>query len=115
MPATALKSDRLDRTLLALADPTRRRLVERLTRRPQRPTDLTVGLPMSRPAVSKHLRVLRHAGLVKAVPQGREILYQLADDPRGLEEARAYFEKVSRGWDVALAAFKRFAESEEDA
>ena len=115
MPATVRQPGRLDRTLLALSDPTRRRLVERLTRKPQRPTDLTRGLPMSRPAVSRHLRVLRNAGLVKAAPQGREMLYQLADDPRGLEEARAYFERVSRGWDVALAAFKRFAEMEEKA
>ena len=105
----------LERTLLALADPTRRHLVERLTRCPQRPTDLMHGLPMSRPAVSRHLRVLRHAGLVKAVPRGREILYQLADNPRGLAEARTYFEHVSHGWDVALAAFKRFAESEDEA
>jgi DNA-binding transcriptional ArsR family regulator len=115
MAALARKTGPLDRTLLALADPTRRRLVDRLGRRPQRPTDLGRGLPMTRPAVSKHLRVLRRAGLVTAVRQGREVLYQRAQDPRGIEEARAYFDRVSRGWDQALQAFKRFAETEDDA
>jgi DNA-binding transcriptional ArsR family regulator len=113
MPDAARTQGQLDRTLLALSDPTRRRLVERLGRRPQRPTDLGRGLPISRPAISRHLRVLRNAGLVSAVPQGREILYQLAERARGIEEARAYFERVSRGWDQALSAFKRYAESEE--
>ena len=113
MPATARRQSLLDSTLLALADPTRRRLVERLGRRPQRPTDLGRGLPITRPAVSRHLRVLRNAGLVEAVPQGREILYQLAENARGIEQARAYFERVSRGWGQALLAFKIFAESED--
>jgi DNA-binding transcriptional ArsR family regulator len=113
MPANASSQSRLDQTLLALSDPTRRRLVERLGRRPQRPTDLGRGLPMTRPAVSRHLRVLRNAGLVEAEPQGRELLYRLAENARGLEEARDYFERTSRGWDQALAAFKKFAESED--
>jgi DNA-binding transcriptional ArsR family regulator len=104
----------LDRTLQALADPTRRALIERVGRGPMRATDLSRGLPMSRPAVAKHLRVLRGAGLVKAVPQGREVLYQRSEDSRALEEARAYLERVSAGWDRALDAFKRFAESQEE-
>jgi len=110
MPVLGHRASRLDRTLLALADPTRRRLIERIGRRPHRATDLGHGLPMSRPAVSQHLRVLRNAGLVTAVRQGREVLYRLAKDPRGLAEARAYFERVSHGWDHALEAFKIFAE-----
>jgi len=112
-PAAARTPSQLDRTLLALSDPTRRHLVERLGRRPLRPTDLGRGLPITRPAVSRHLRVLRNAGLVEAVPQGREILYQLAGNARGIEEARAYFERMSRSWDRALAAFKKFAELED--
>src|SRR5258706_13466965 len=115
MPATARTQTHLDRTLLALSDPTRRRLVERLGRKPLRPTDLRRGLPMTQPAVSKHLRVLRNAGLIEAMPQGREIFYRLAENARGIAEARAYFERVSRGWDQALLAFKKFAESEESA
>jgi DNA-binding transcriptional ArsR family regulator len=108
----ATRITRLDRTLTALADPTRRRLIERVGRRAQRPNELCRGLPMSRPAVSKHLRILREAGLLEAVPQGREMLYRLARRPGGLSEARAYIERVSRTWDRALEAFKAFAEQE---
>jgi len=99
MPATARKQERLDRTLLALADPTRRELLERVGGGPRRATDL--------------LRVLKDAGLVTAVPQGREVLYQRAEELAALEEARAFFERMSADWDRALAAFKRFAEAGE--
>jgi len=112
MPAAAEQTSRLDRTLLALADPTRRKLVERVTRGPVRATDLSRGLPMSRPAVAKHLRVLKQAGLVRAVPRGREVFYQRADSTRAIDEARLYLERVSRDWDRALDAFKRFAEAQ---
>src|SRR5215470_20064150 len=99
MRRLAVRATTLDRTLTALADPTRRRLLDHVSRRPQRPSDLGRGLPITRPAVSRHLRVLRNAGLVTAVPQGREILYRLSDDARGIDEARDYFERTSRGWD----------------
>lgn len=111
--ATARTDAALSRTFRALADRTRRALVARVAAGPVRATDLSRGLPISRPAVAKHLRVLRGAGIVTAVPQGREVLYQLAEDPTGLAEARAYLERISRGWDQALAAFKRFAEAED--
>jgi DNA-binding transcriptional ArsR family regulator len=104
----------LDRTLLALADPTRRKLVERVGRGPVRATDLCRGLPMSQPAVAKHLRVLKDAGLLTAVPRGREVFYRRADTPRGIDEARAYLERIGRDWDRALEAFKRFAEAQEE-
>jgi len=68
---------------------------------------------MSRPAVSKHLRILREARLVEAVPQGREMVYRLAPRPTALAQVRRYVESVSRGWDRALEAFKAFAEREE--
>jgi len=103
----------LDRTLTALADATRRRLLDRVTRQPLRASDLGRGLPMSRPAVSKHLRILREARLVEAVPQGREMVYRLAPRPTALAQVRRYVESVSRGWDRALEAFKAFAEREE--
>jgi DNA-binding transcriptional ArsR family regulator len=112
MHQRATRITRLDRTFSALADPTRRRLIERVGRRAQRPNDLCRGLPMSRPAVSKHLRILREAGLLEAVPRGRELLYRLARQPGGLTEARAYIERVSQTWDRALEAFKAFAEQE---
>ena len=114
MHRRATRTGPLDRTLAALADPTRRRLIERVGRRAQRPNDLCRGLPMSRPAVSKHLRILREAGLLQAVPRGREMVYRLARRPSGLSEARRYIERVSRAWDRALDAFKAFAEQEDD-
>jgi len=102
----------LDRTFAALADPTRRMLIERIGRKPHRAGDLCRGLTMSRPAVSKHLRVLRQAGLVSRSPRGREILYRLSPAAPALAEAQAYMARVSRLWDRALEAFKAFAERE---
>ena len=110
----ALPAGTLDRTLVALADPTRRKLIERIGRKTQRASDLCRGLPMSRPAVSRHLRVLREAGLVAAAPEGREMRYRLAH-PQRLLEVRQYVERVSHFWDQALEAFKAFAEREHGA
>ena len=112
MPRSRRRS--LDRTLAALSEPTRRRLIERLSRGPHRASDAWRGLRISRPAVSRHLRVLRRAGLVSVVPRGRERIYRLAQEPQGIAEARAYFERVGAFWDRALDAFKRFAERESD-
>src|SRR5262245_9875708 len=103
----------LDRTFAALADPTRRMLIERIGQKPRRAGDLSRGLTISRPAVSKHLRVLRQAGLVSAAPQGRELVYRLAAAASGIQEVRSYVERVSAFWDHALRAFKTFAEQEE--
>jgi len=111
MRQRAVPARTLDRTLIALADPTRRTLIERIGRKTQRASDLCRGLPMSRPAVSRHLRVLREAGLVQAAPEGREMKYRLAH-PQYLVEVRQYLERVSRFWDTALDAFKRFAEEQ---
>ena len=109
MRQRALASGTLDRTLVALADPTRRKLIDRIGRKTQRASDLCRGLPMSRPAVSRHLRVLREAGLVAATAEGREMRYRLAH-PQRLVEVRQYVERVSQFWDTALDAFKRYAE-----
>jgi DNA-binding transcriptional ArsR family regulator len=114
MRRRALPAGTLDRTLMALADPTRRRLIERIGRKSQRASDLCRGLPMSRPAVSRHLRVLREARLVEATSEGREVRYRLAH-PQRLAEVRQYVERVSQFWDRALAAFKAFAEREASA
>ena len=109
MKQRALPSSTLDRTLVALGDPTRRKLIERIGRKSQRASDLCRGLPMSRPAVSRHLRVLREAGLVEAASAGREMRYRLAH-PQRLVEVQQYVARISQFWDIALAAFKRFAE-----
>jgi DNA-binding transcriptional ArsR family regulator len=94
----------------ALGDPTRRAIVEQLRRRPLPVGELAAGLPVSRPAVSQHLRVLREAGLVSERRDGTRRIYRL--DPRGLEELRAW---VERFWADALASFGAAAEREEEA
>jgi DNA-binding transcriptional ArsR family regulator len=89
----------------ALADPTRRAIFERLAGGPRSVGELAEGLPVTRPAVSQHLRVLKDAGLVFDRPDGTRRLYQL--DPDGVGALRAY---VDRFWTQALAAFKEAAE-----
>lgn len=91
----------------ALADPTRREIFERLARRPSAVGELAKGLPVSRPAVSQHLRVLRDAGLVTDTKAGSRRLYRV--DPEGLAGMRAY---LDRFWGDALAAFRDAAEKE---
>jgi DNA-binding transcriptional ArsR family regulator len=92
----------------ALGDPTRRTVFETLREGPRSVGDLARGLPVSRPAVSQHLRVLERAGLVTARRRGTRNFYSVNGD--GLAELRTYFEGF---WDEALAAFKAAAESEE--
>jgi DNA-binding transcriptional ArsR family regulator len=91
--------------LTALADPTRRAIFERLGERPRAVGELARGLPVSRPAVSQHLRVLKDAGLVVDRPAGNRRIYQL--DPEGVDGLREY---LDRFWNRALAAFKVAAE-----
>jgi len=93
--------------LNGLADPTRRDIFERLGEGPRAVVDLARGLPVSRPAVSQHLRVLKEAGLVIDQRVGNRRIYRL--NPDGLGVLRAY---LDRFWDRALADFKAAAESE---
>ncbi len=93
----------------ALADPTRRAIFERLAERPQAVGELARDLPVSRPAVSQHLKVLKDAGLVIDRPLGTRRIYQL--DPDGLAELRAYFDSF---WTDALSAFRAEAERREE-
>jgi DNA-binding transcriptional ArsR family regulator len=85
----------------ALGDPTRRAVLEALSGGPRAVGEIAAGLPVSRPAVSQHLRVLREAGLVTERKEGTRRLY--GADPRGLAELRAYFDDF---WVRALEAFK---------
>ena len=94
-------------SLTALADPTRRSIFERLRKGPRAVGELAEGLPVSRPAVSQHLRVLKEARLVQEDRHGTRNVYRL--DSRGLEELREY---VDQFWEDALAAFKKAAEAE---
>ena len=91
--------------LIALGDPTRRVIFERVATRPQSVTELAHALPVSRPAVSQHLRVLKDAGLVSARAEGNRRIYRM--DPRGIEHLRAYLDFF---WNQALAAFKTAVE-----
>jgi DNA-binding transcriptional ArsR family regulator len=97
----------------ALADPTRRRVLEGLSRGPRAVGDLAAGLPVSRPAVSQHLKVLKAAGLVSDRQDGARRIYAI--DPRGLGAMRAWLDQF---WDVAMASLKaeieRVAEAERE-
>jgi DNA-binding transcriptional ArsR family regulator len=89
----------------ALGDPTRRGIFERLGERPFAVGELARELPISRPAVSQHLKVLKEAGLVIDRRAGNRRIYQL--DPQGVRALRSYFDRF---WGQALAAFKAAAE-----
>src|SRR3954449_4610195 len=92
----------------ALGDPTRRAIFERLAGGPRAVGELADEFPISRPAVSQHLKVLKDAGLVVDRRDGTRRLYQL--DPDGVGALRAYFDTF---WNQALAAFKTAVEQEE--
>jgi DNA-binding transcriptional ArsR family regulator len=91
--------------IAALADPTRRTVLERLRGGPRPVVEIARGLPVSRPAVSQHLRVLKDAGLVRERREGTRNFYSVDGD--ALAELREYFENF---WEEALAAFKEAAE-----
>ena len=93
----------------ALADPTRLRVFERLAAGPRAVGELAQGMPVSRPAVSQHLKVLKEAGLVTDHAQGARRVYQI--DPAGLGQIRAWLDSF---WDDALAAFKAELERDSD-
>jgi DNA-binding transcriptional ArsR family regulator len=91
--------------LTALGDPTRRAIFEQLADRPRAVGELARELPVSRPAVSQHLKVLKDAGLVIDRPAGARRMYQL--DPDGVGALRAYLDQF---WSRALAAYKTAVE-----
>jgi DNA-binding transcriptional ArsR family regulator len=93
----------------ALADPTRRAIFARVATQPSAVGALARGLPVSRPAVSQHLRVLKQAGLVRETPEGTRRIYRL--DPRGIAAMREW---LDAHWAAALDAFKDFADAQPD-
>ena len=94
----------------ALAEPMRIAIVERLAERPMAVGELAAHLPVSRPAVSQHLKVLKEAKLVRDHAEGTRRIYSI--DPAGLGALRAW---LDRFWDKALAAYAEAAEKEEKA
>jgi DNA-binding transcriptional ArsR family regulator len=95
--------------LTALGDPTRRAIFERLADRPRAVGELARELPVSRPAVSQHLKVLKDAGLVIDRRAGSRRIYQL--DPDGVSALRAYLDQF---WHRSLTAFKAAVEQPEE-
>jgi DNA-binding transcriptional ArsR family regulator len=93
---------------VALADPFRRRVFERLARRPASVGELARYLPISRPAVSQHLKVLKDARLVRSRKEGTRNVYQI--DTRGIESMRDYLDRL---WTDALASFKHAIEEKQ--
>lgn len=91
------------RELAAVADPTRLSLMERLRRRPMTVGDLAERLPVTRPAVSQHLKILKQARIVTETRSGTRHIFNL--NPEGLLELRAYIDKM---WEDALASFSRY-------
>ena len=89
------------RALDCLGDPTRRTVFERLRSGPMSVAEIASTMPVSRPAVSQHLAVLKEAGLVKDQPVGTRRVYYV--DPGGLSAVRAWFDQF---WDEALASFQ---------
>ena len=91
----------------ALGDATRREIMEKLRGGPRPVGEIAAGLPLSRPAVSQHLRVLRQAGLVTERKEGTRRIYRV--EPDALADLRAYLDSF---WEQALAGFRAAAESE---
>ena len=89
------------RTLDCLGDPTRRKVLERLRSGPLSVGEIARDMPVSRPAVSQHLAILKEAQLVADRPVGTRRVYYI--DPRGLSAVRAWFDQF---WDQALASFQ---------
>ncbi|MDQ6880245.1 MAG: metalloregulator ArsR/SmtB family transcription factor [Candidatus Dormibacteraeota bacterium] len=98
-----------DARLGLFGDPTRRAIFELLARHPWSVGELAKQLPVSRPAVSQHLRVLKDGGLVVSRSEGTRRVYQI--DPVGVRALRAYLDRI---WDQALGAYQQVAEAAPD-
>jgi DNA-binding transcriptional ArsR family regulator len=106
---TIEQAKHLDTWLPALADPTRRRILEMLGESPRTASEIHQAFAIAAPAVSRHLRVLREAGLVveRGVPGDKRVrLYGLASDP--IDELCRWLEGLSRSWQGQLDAFKEY-------
>lgn len=97
------------RSLAALGDPTRRSIFERVAERPTAVGELAKDMPVSRPAVSQHLKVLKEAGLVRETVEGTKRIYHL--DPRGIGAMREW---LDAHWARALGAFQAFADEQHE-
>jgi DNA-binding transcriptional ArsR family regulator len=104
-------AEKLDETFIALADPTRRKVIELLRKKPQRAGDLAAAFDMVPPAMSRHLRVLRTSGLVEegGLPEDARVrVYRLRAEP--FAELRGWLDEIEAFWTDQLSAFKAHAE-----
>jgi DNA-binding transcriptional ArsR family regulator len=102
-------ANQLDEWMPALADPTRRRIIELLADSPRTASNIHDAFPIAAPAVSRHIRVLREAGLIveHGVPGDKRVrLYALSPEPIG--ELSRWLEQLSRGWQDQLDSFKDY-------
>jgi DNA-binding transcriptional ArsR family regulator len=97
-----------DQAFTALGDPTRRAIFERLRKKELSVAEIAEGLPVSRPAVSQHLKVLKEAKLISITKAGTRSMCQI--DPDGIIAMRSYLNEF---WDTALAAFKSAVENQQ--
>jgi DNA-binding transcriptional ArsR family regulator len=109
--AVSAKQARVDRTLAALADPQRRRIVELLRGGPRRAGELAERLELAPPAMSRHLRLLRQVGLVAEThPEFDARVRIFSLNPKPLAELKAWLENTERLWSEQLASFKAHVE-----
>lgn len=103
--------DSLSTSLIAMAHPVRRGVMDRLQRSPARVTDLAAGFDISLAAVSRHVKVLEDAGLVARTIEGRDHI--IAGRPEGWSEAADWIDERSRAWGLGLMALKTILEAED--
>jgi DNA-binding transcriptional ArsR family regulator len=99
------KEERVEAVFQALADPTRRELLRRLSAQPRTATELSASLPITRQAVAKHIAALEGAGLVAGERSGREVRYRLTPGP--MADAAEWMSGVGAQWDRRLANLRR--------
>jgi DNA-binding transcriptional ArsR family regulator len=104
-----MKMNKSEKAFHALGDPMRRAIFEKLKTKPLPVVDIAEGLPVSRPAVSQHLKVLNEARLISVRREGTRNICQV--DPEGIIAMRFYLDQF---WDTALSAFKAIAEQEQN-
>lgn len=107
-----METSTLDRTFSALSDPARREIVRRLVREPATVAQIAEPFSMSRPAVSKHLKVLRLAGVVESRTEGRRNWYSIVDG--AFDDANEWLEGVQAMWETALTSLKNYVEETSD-
>jgi DNA-binding transcriptional ArsR family regulator len=102
----------LDSVFSALGDPTRRRIVERLARGRMTISEVAAGIPISQPAISKHVKILEQSGLIRREVAGRVHHLELA--PETMDAASSWLERQRRYWNAALDKLDAYLQSEKE-